>query len=470
MQRAGGKDGRAFLTRAVIVIVGALYVLYAASSVSGASTPEGMQLPLFAIALALAPVAVFLAFRYPLVFPFGLYVALIPFDNILRVGSGASYVRLIAIVSALALIARMVLVRRFVFPKQGWYAWAALVAWAGLTFLWTPDLPESQRIYGIVIQNFLILTVLAVYPVEESEFHGITAITILGGIGTALYAIFSHGYDGGRLTLIGAGGISADPNQFATSFILPIGLALAIGLATRTTLLRIACFAGVALMLVGILMTASRGGVVAVAVLLIYFAFRSRHRIQIFAVGAASIAMTAFFPTVWGRFVHDEGALGSGSGRTFIWEVGWRAIKEHWLVGTGIGSFPETYDANFLAVFQQQLQGWHRPSHNIIVGSWVELGIIGLAVVLWAWFRSFRQLSAIPKNHRFYPLRIALEASIVGLFAQSLFIDPIWIKYIWLAQSFPLLLLNLYQPRGVDSTAQATANKTGARIVRPVRV
>jgi len=469
MQRAAGKDGRTFLLRAGAILAGGFYLLIAARSVSGASTPEGLHLPLFAMVLALAPIAVFLAFRYPLIFPFGLYVALIPFDSILQVTSGASIVRAIAVVSALAFVVRILLVRRIVFPKQGWYAWAALVAWAGLTFLWTPDLPESQRVFGIVLQNFLIMTVLAVYPVEEVEFRAIIAITALGGIGSALYAIFSHSFDGARLTLVGAGGLATDPNQFATSFVLPIALTLAIGLSSRRLLLRVACFAGVALMMVGILMTASRGGLIALALLLLYFAFRSRHRLQIMSVGAVSLALTAFFPQVWGRFIHDEGA-GSGSGRTFIWEVGWHAIKEHWLLGTGIGSFPETYDVNFLGVFQQQLQGWHRPSHNIVIGTWVELGVIGLVIVLWAWYRGFRQLRAIPATHRFYPIRIALEASIIALFAQSLFIDPIWIKYIWLAQSFPLLLLNLYSPRAVDPTALAVANPIAARIVRPVRV
>jgi hypothetical protein len=51
-------------------------------------------------------------------------------------------------------------------------------------------------------------------------------------------------------------------------------------------------------------------------------------------------------------------------------------------------------------------------------------------------------MKVILKTSPLYPVRIAFEASIIALFAQSLFIDPIWIKYIWLAQSLPLLLMN----------------------------
>ena len=435
---------RALLLRASGVFFAILALLVFARSVSHASTPDGVHVSLLVVAAIAAPFAAYLAFRYPLIFPFGLYVALVPFDNILQLTSGASYVRLVAALAGVAMLARMLLLRRFVKPAVGWYAWAAFVAWAGITLMWTPDLAESQRVYGIVIQNYLMMTVLALYPIREIEYRWLVILMVASGLGAGIYAFAHHSaMFNGRVSL-NVGNLVIDPNQFATSFVLPIAICLATALFSKDVRLKIFCAAAVLFMMVPILMTASRGGIVAILLLFGYFALRSKHRVQILAMVGVCLALSVFFPAVWERFVHDEGQLGSGSGRTYIWAVGLHALKEHWLIGSGVGSFLETYDRNFLAVFQAKMQGWHRPSHDIIVGTWVEMGIVGLTLVLIAWFTTFRQLRVISPGSRFYPMRLALEASMVALFAQSLFIDPIWIKYIWLAQTIPLLLLNLH--------------------------
>jgi O-antigen ligase len=274
---------------------------------------------------------------------------------------------------------------------------------------------------------------------------------------------------GGRISL-GAGGLVVDPNQFATSFVLPIAICLAVALSARDVRLKLLCAASVIFMMAPILMTASRGGIVAILLLFAYFTLRSKHRLQILIVAGVCVALTAFYPAVWERFAHDEGQMGSGSGRTYIWAVGLHAIKQHWMIGTGVGSFLETYDRNFLAVFQPQMQGWHRPSHDIIIGTWVELGLVGVAAVLFAWYKTFRQMRVIGPSSKHYPIRLAFEGALVALFAQSLFIDPIWIKYIWLAQSFPLLLLNLHAPRQEATAGVATRRApVPARIVRQAR-
>jgi hypothetical protein len=459
---------RELIAKVACAVLGAAALLFLARSVSQAAGPDGFKLPMIAIAAVAAPFGAYLAFRYPLVFPFGLYVLLVPFDNILQVTSGATYVRLIAMLAALALIARMLLLRRFVKPATGWYAWAAFVAWAGISLMWTPDLPESQRVYGIVLQNFLMMTVLALYPLREIEFRWLAIMTVASGFLAGLYALSHRGtMDSGRVSL-NVGNLYLDPNQFATSFVLPMAICLAVALSSKDLRLKLLTGAAVVFMMVPILMTASRGGIVAIVILFAFFTLRSKHRLQILAVAAVCLALSAFYPAVWERFVHDEGQMGSGSGRTYIWAVGLHAIQQNWLLGTGVGSFLETYDQHFLAVFQPQMQGWHRPSHDIIIGTWVEMGIVGLGILLAAWYTTFRQLRIIKSDHRLYPMRLAMEGALVALFAQSLFIDPIWIKYIWLAQSFPLLLLNLYAPQ---QAAAAVARRTplAAGVVRSAR-
>ena len=206
---------RALLLRASGVFFAILALLVFARSVSHASTPDGVHVSLLVVAAIAAPFAAYLAFRYPLIFPFGLYVALVPFDNILQLTSGASYVRLVAALAGVAMLARMLLLRRFVKPAVGWYAWAAFVAWAGITLMWTPDLAESQRVYGIVIQNFLMMTVLALYPIREIEYRWLVILMVASGLGAGIYAFAHHSaMFNGRVSL-NVGNLVIDPNQFA---------------------------------------------------------------------------------------------------------------------------------------------------------------------------------------------------------------------------------------------------------------
>jgi O-antigen ligase len=163
---------------------------------------------------------------------------------------------------------------------------------------------------------------------------------------------------------------------------------------------------------------------------------------------AVLASVTLLFPSVYFRFANDpSGQQGSASGRTFIWQTGLYSVRDHLLFGTGVGSYSETYDRNLLNVYQASFQGWSRPSHSILVGGLTELGVVGLMFVLAAWYVSFRQLKIIPKTSEWFGLRLAFEGAIVALFAMSLSIDPTYIKYVWLAHSMALMLLNQAAPR-----------------------
>jgi O-antigen ligase len=427
-----------------------------------------LHLPIVAILLAVAPIAAFLALRYPLIFPFGLYVALIPFDAILSVSSGATIVRLLGAFTGLALAVRILVLRRFVLPGPAWYIWVAYVAWAGVTILWTNDLPESQRIFTIFVQNLAVMTLIAIYPIEKRELKWLLGIAIAAGMGAGAYAIIKFQQTGGDLAegrvSFTSGGLSVDPNYFATSFLLPLALALAVAIGTRNLFLKLSCWAAAAVMMVGVLLSGSRGGFIAVAIVFVYFAIRSRSRIQVAIISGACLALTVAYPKVWLRFLNDPERDGSGSGRTLIWHVGAQALRHTWLFGNGIGSFPETYARYFLSAYQHVSQGWHRPAHNVVLSSLVEVGIIGLALLVYAWYRSIKQLSVIPVSSSYYPLRIAVEATLFGLFAQALFIDPMWIKYYWLVFTMPFILLNVYAPRPVGRRVRALrAPAFGAR-------
>ena len=398
------------------------------------------------LGMAFGPIALYLLLRHPMIFPFGAYLFTIPIDVILQNTSGATIARIIAIAAA-GVLGMHILARREVrLPGRAWYWWLGLVTWAGFSFIWTINAAGSLLMFLTILQLFLMLTILALYPVTHADLKAVMVLIVGSGIFAAIYGLvgFYSGrvatYAYSRLTLRTDSGLAVDPNDFATSFVLPIALAMAALSTSRNFAVKMLAGASIILMMVGILLTGSRGGLMAAMLVLIYYIVRMRQRILTVGLAVAVLALSALFPAVWIRFATDDGAQGSGTGRTFIWATGLRDFRDHFFTGSGIGTYADVYNKNFFNVYQTVFQGWSRPGHSILVSTLVELGVVGLVLILGAWFMTFRELRAVPARSSFYTMRIALEAAMLALFYEALTIDTLYLKYYWLAFSLVLMV------------------------------
>jgi O-antigen ligase len=437
--------------KACAAFCGLLYLLVALAAVL--KSQNGLE-PNYVVPAVVAalPICAFLAFRYPMIFPFGLYVAVVPFDALLQVsGGGSTLARLVAIATGGAMLFHTLLLRRLFVPHRAWLFWAAMVVYTLTSLIWTSDTVNGTLVAMTVVQLFVFMTILAIYPATKSEFTIALCFVIGCGVLAALYAVgqYQSGSIASSRVVVSLGTAYAiDFNYFGASFILPIAIATSFLFYTKPLIGKLASGVCTMIMLAGILVTGSRGAFVATLAIFVYFAIRSRYKFQMFGFLAVAGSLTLLFPSVYERFANDpSGQQGSASGRTFIWQTGLYSLRDHIFFGTGVGSYSTTYDRNLLDVYQAAFQGWSRPSHSILVGGLTELGIVGLIIVLAAWYVSFRQMRLIPKTSEWYGLRLAFEGAIVGLFAMSLSIDPTYVKYMWLAHSMALMLLNQVVPR-----------------------
>jgi O-antigen ligase len=447
-------------SRALLLAGLGLYALFTAAEFTGfGPLPLGeLRIP-GSLALSFVPLALYLALRHPLLFPFGAYLFTVPVDSLLLNSSGATAARLVAVAAAGVLGMHILARRELRKPGIAWFAWLAVTTWAGLSMAWSIDTASTALLFGTILQLFLLTTILALYPASKADITAVLATVVASGIFAACYGLvgfFSgrvYGTGVSRLSLKTDSGLIVDPNAFATSFVLPIAIAFAALSSSRSVPVRVLSGLAIVLMMVGVLLSGSRGGLLSTLLVLAYYMVRGRQRALTLALGAAGLGLSAFFPTVWARFATDDGAAGSGTGRTFIWATGLRTFKEHFLGGSGFGTYGAVYDKNFFGVYQQVFQGWTRPGHSLIVSSLVELGVIGLALILAAWFLTFRQMRDIRRGSSYYPIRIALEAALVGLFYEALTIDTLYIKYYWLA--FALVLMVAAAARKERSEARA---------------
>ncbi len=458
-------------SKAFAIAVGfglALIVVALAFVVLGLSGGQNNQALTAAIVLPLLPVAGLLTLRWPVIFPFGLWAGLLPFDLLLGVGAAGSIVRYVELGTVAVIGLRIIATRKMVVAPRSWFPWVMLVLWMTMTTLWSIGPAASQTALLTIVPLLLMLSVISVYPISVLEMRAVLISVVLGALGAAAYGynLYTHGELSGdsRLTLMTQSGVVVDANFFATSFLLPIAICLSVVLAHRSVWYRLLAAGATFAMLGAIFLSGSRGAFVSVAVVVIFFAIRTRNRLATLAIACGAGLIFVAFPTMLRRLTEAQ-TNSSGSGRTFIWSVGAKALQSHWVGGTGVGTFPLAYDRAMSSVGLASFEGWSRPAHNVLVGTSVELGLIGAALVVFAWWSSFRQAATIGRASPNFPLRVAAEAAVLGLFVNALFIDPFMIKYFWLAFMIPIMLHNLELGRQVQKR-RAVSTPYAAQLMR----
>jgi len=425
---------RTFLRSALPVAACVLAVLLTPLLISGSQTKA-----VFALAILAAPLAIILALTRPMLFPYGLYAFLIPFDNLLTLSTFGTATRLLGLLAGVALMIWAVRRRHAIAPPASLMLWAALLAWMALTLIWTPDFANGIRVFGTMVQIVLLYAVISITPIEVRDVRTLIWMIAAGGFAAAIFGfyVFHHQtpvqqelqQELGRLQ-IQIGESSIDVNHFSNALLLPIAALLVAILNARRFLAKFVCFVALATMIGAIYVSASREALIATGVMIAYLAIVSRKRLQLVVALAMAGFLSLLNPAVWQRFA--EASATGGAGRTSIWAVGIAALKHHWLLGSGVGSFSNAYDEAYIGVFQHYPVGWSRNPHNLLLHSSVELGILGFALTIAVWLVQFRMLRIIQKDSALYDLRLVATAALIGLALCAMFIDLFTYKYVWL--------------------------------------
>jgi O-antigen ligase len=196
------------------------------------------------------------------------------------------------------------------------------------------------------------------------------------------------------------GGSFQDPNILATfeALGLPAAVALALG---RNLLLRVVGAGAFALILAGLALSLSRGGFLAAAgALAIMLAWRPFRY-----TGIAALALVITLQAVSGSFSGEiqqtsvvagriqsvSYAAAGGDPRFAIWRTTPEIIAGHPFFGIGANQFP---DVSLRYGLYSEDRGSYQHAHNIPLTIAAELGLLGLAALLWATFALGRVLIA----------------------------------------------------------------------------
>jgi O-antigen ligase len=268
----------------------------------------------------------------------------------------------------------------------------AYSAWALLSVTWTVSSSGTDQALaslGIAI-TFLLAFAVLVRTKEE--------LTAVLWTVTACTAVLAAWWVVSYLTGVDrAHNKAGDPNFNAMLLTMAIPLILVLTLRATSPLRRTGLYAVIALAGGGAVATLSRGGLLALAAVVVLIValpartfFRSRSQKGAFLV-AGMIGLVVLLALTWGallgRFEENSNTPDRGSGRSDLWAAALHGYDEHPLTGIGYGAFLASSQELLAATPGVNLKHFlnfnrlgGQEVHSAYVGSLAELGPIGLAL------------------------------------------------------------------------------------------
>jgi O-antigen ligase len=131
----------------------------------------------------------------------------------------------------------------------------------------------------------------------------------------------------------------------------------------------------------------------------------------------------------------ETAQLSGGSGRLYVWPVGFAAFKHLGLYGAGLDNFRVAYVTYLGEGGTNQIYSFQEAdAHNIYLSIAVELGIGGLAIMLMALFSTLRSArQALADNpDTLATWMVPYEAAAWAMLLSSFFVGMLWQKSFWL--------------------------------------
>ncbi len=344
----------------------------------------------------------------------------------------------------------------------------AFLGWTALSSTWAErsgDALTAVTRYGL---NFALFLLVYTAARDRRDLWRLMGAYVAGAVVATLYGVAAgtpNTGDAGRLT-----GTVGDPNELASVLVpaIPVALALAAGRGVSPWRRLLLCVAAVVCLL-GIMLTVSRGGLVALGAALaaaVLFGGRWRAKAGI-AAGMALAAVVLYFaafatPAARQRVLHP----GGGTGREDLWHIGLRMVDRHPVRGIGADNF-STSSVHYLlepGLIKRSdfVVEKPKPVHNTYLGVLAELGAVGGAVFLaivvfpvvcvWRARRIFAALGRLD-------LELVAYGVLVGMLGQLVadaFLTANYNKQLWLVLSFGPALLAIAQahrPRRAPASA-----------------
>lgn len=369
--------------------------------------------------------------------------------------------------------------RRGFVSAQPWLA-AALVgflAWSCLSAVWAEDPGAAFRSTGRFALDAMLIPIVFWAVRDRRHAIWVFAVFIIGAQLSVLWGITHHqvtpsGLPGqvGRLS-----GATVEANVLATLLIVSTVFAGALALVLRRAPLgRLLALTAAIVAIVAFLATFSRGGLVALAVVIvagIVYGGRWRPALLVLALAVGLIG-SVYFRDTPSRAV-SRLTSASSTGRTDIWKVGMRMVKANPIAGVGSGNFTIAEPHYLLAPGSigrpEFIIDTPLVAHNAYLHVLAEMGLVGLslflAVLALSIGSSLRAVSIFRRRNErtLEALARALIVALAGILAADFFLSEQYNKQLWLllAMGPALLAMAARTPDAVVAPSRSSPASVG---------
>lgn len=333
----------------------------------------------------------------------------------------------------------------------------------GLTYVWSIEQEATTQEVALLLGLVILYALTAILPFEQRDAARMEVAIVAGAVPAALLGLYlllfgdlpTTDHTGTRFGT--AGGELGDPNITAALFVLP--LMVASGRALRAYgRARLPWGTAACLIVAAIVLTGSRGGLLAALVGLVVLALNQRSRRSVSVFAAVVVAVSAIVYTLAPQDVQDRVFARHSSGRTTIWALGSHACRLYCLTGSGWGTFSEVYaqtiETSAAGTGIQQT----KDAHNAWLRAAVETSFVGLALVVWLVVATARELMRLPRDARGSAL-----AGLAGLLVSNTFLSTLTFKYFWLVFTYAAVVSLAYGTLAGTPAVRTSRNGSPSR-------
>lgn len=398
------------------------------------------------IGLLAVPLILYLCIEKTFIFPFGIYAMLLPFAPLLSLtgnADGTTLTKLLGIMTMLLLLFKGAFEKKLKMPDAAALWLFAFFMFSVTSLLWAQKSSATLNLIPTFTGLMLFYLITASYKITESEFETLKRFLLIGGMVSAVIAIYSF-MEGqyyrelsNRATLM-YDDREINPNSLAFNLLFPVAICIEMILNKKKNgKIKMILITMLPIMIFAIIVTGSRKNMLSVVALIMVFVLSGGRKF--FSVAIVLIIggiLYSFLPEVfftrWGDVVES-----GGSGRIDIWIVGLHALKKYFITGAGFGNFSQVFQ-EFVNLGPGDV-GSFRIAHNLYLSVSVELGFIGFSLLLFMFWKHYRALKEQFKKND--SNLVMLKGLLIAMMIANFFAEFLYDKSFWMI----LMMIMMYK-------------------------
>ena len=332
-----------------------------------------------------------------------LFVFVLPWEGVIRIGGMAVASRGTGVLAMGCTVFAVLLSARIRRLQLLHIAALLFVLTAGVELFVYHAADRLPDKYYTYLQLFLVLWMIWELCPSRERVHRLLLAFVLGCIVSSFMTVLVFRSTGGALRRFAAGGV--DPNDLAMTLALGLPMAWYLANTYHRPLMIWICRAYLAVGVLAIGLTGSRGGllttVVALTIVPLTMTRLSPKRMvamvsMLFLAGALAVAYVPEQIVERLATTSTEVEDLRGGGRIKMWRAGIRAFPMHPILGYGT--------SGFIRAVTPELGPGALVAHNSFISLLVEQGVIGLTLYLLMFLAVYRGVRRLPRLERRFGL------------------------------------------------------------------